>query len=108
MKGALDLDLALMNFLKDYDEEIWCEFILMKNWKKIGGRRLPTSIKLRNGVLRIVSYDSTLRFFVECNKSRIIKSANDVIGKEVVKDVVVQGVEIPIFKKFNSKGNRKR
>lgn len=104
MKKIENISSILSQILKDYDREIWACTEIMKNWNKIGGKSKLKNISLKNGVLKIISYDSAFRNFVSIAKPKIINKINQEILKEdIVKDIQVFGSEIPIYKRFSKK-----
>lgn len=107
-KSFVDAKTAFGNFLREYDREMWAEFKIYENWKKIGGRRKVNSIRLKDGVLRITTYDSTLRNFLTFNKRNVIQKINDILGDNMVNDIFVSGVSFPIFRKFSLSERKKR
>ena len=107
-KSFVDAKTAFGDFLREYDREMWAEFKIFENWKKIGGRRKVNSIRLKDGILRITTYDSTLRNFLTFNKRNVIQKINDILGENMVNDIFVSGVSSPIFRKFSLSGRKKR
>ena len=104
MKKILPLSSAISDFLKDYDKELWAEFKISQSWSKIGGRRKFNSLKIRKGVLKISTYDSTLKNFLLNQKNMILEKINkEILGENLVSDIQVFSLETPIFKRFSTK-----
>jgi len=102
-----DLSSALSDFLKEYDKDLWSEFVISSNWSKIGGRRKFSSLKLRGGVLKISTPDATLRNFIINQKSYVIDRINEILGEKIVNEIDVFGVDYPVFKMFSRKMKNK-
>ncbi len=103
MRKFSDLSSALSDFLKEYDKDLWSEFVISSNWSKIGGRRKFSSLKLRGGVLKISTPDATLRNFIINQKSYVIDKINEILGEKIVNEIDVFGVDYPVFKMFSRK-----
>lgn len=103
MRKFSDLSSALSDFLKEYDKDLWSEFIISSNWSKIGGKRKFSSLKLRNGVLKISTPDATLRNFIINQKNYVIDRINEILGEKIVNEIDVFGVDYPVFKMFSHK-----
>jgi hypothetical protein len=104
MKKIVSLSSAISDFLKDYDKELWAELMISQNWSKIGGRRKFNSLKIRKGTLKISTYDSTLRNFLLNQKNMILERINkEILGENLVSDIQIFSLEVPIFKRFSTK-----
>jgi|GEM_PF-871696 len=104
MRKIADISSALSDILKEYDKEIWAEFVISSNWSKIAGKkRKAYSLKLRGGILRISTPDSTLRNFLLNQKKFVLDKINEILGEKMVNDIEVFGISQPIFKMFSQK-----
>jgi len=104
MRKIADISSALSDILKEYDKEIWAEFVISNNWSKIAGKkRKAYSLKLRGGILRISTPDSTLRNFLLNQKKLVLDKINEILGEKMVNDIEVFGISQPIFKMFSQK-----
>ncbi|MFZ8803762.1 MAG: DciA family protein [Candidatus Calescibacterium sp.] len=104
MRKIADISSALSDILKEYDKEIWAEFVISSNWSKIAGKkRKAYSLKLRGGILRISTPDSTLRNFLVNQKKFVLDKINEILGEKMVNDIEVFGISQPIFKMFSQK-----
>ncbi len=102
MRMVKDLSSALDEFLRDFDRDIWVELMIHRNWQKIGGKRKPSSIRFKDGILKISAFDSTLRNYLIINKERVLNVINEILGSQIVNDIEVFGGQTPIFKMFSS------
>lgn len=106
-KKIEDISSSVSFVLKDYDKDIWACVEIMKNWRFIGGKTKPKSLTLKNGVLRISTYDSALRNFISVSEQKIIHKINkEILKEDVVKKLEVFGVQVPIYKRFSTKLNK--
>lgn len=99
-----DISSCVSEVLKEYDRDIWACVEIMKKWKSIGGGLKPKSVSLKDGVLRISTYDSVLRNFLTVSGQKVIEKINrEILKEDLVKKIEVFGVNIPIYKRFSTK-----
>lgn len=104
MKKIQDISSQMSSFLKDYDRDIWACVEILKNWKQIGGKTKPTRISLKDGVLKIGTYDSTLRNFLTISGQKVIEKINrEILKEELVRKIEVFSLQVPIYKRFSGK-----
>ncbi len=103
-----DISSSISSVLKDYDREIWACVEIVKNWKSVGGKTKPKNISLKGGVLKMSFYDSALRNYITINEQKIIQKINkDILKEDLIKKIEVYGVQVPIYKRFSYKMNKR-